>query len=222
MPQLNPDGNGIDSDEAGILAVGNMNKSGLAAQLRSLIRRRFRQRDEPFRQRLLEVAQEYSRRGVLNSSLTVKAMHAELEREFKESASECVKVAMDLMASRPTVLALVPQSGEIQRVCAASLSERKAALEGMLRGASANVLASLGNSSFTAPYLSLSDALLQGQRDHAWLELRAKSRDLFWLKLNRMLKLWPVLVLVVGLLSSYLARVEIAEAWNSLWDRVVG
>ena len=197
-------------------------KNGLEGQLRSLIRWRVQQRDERFRGRLVEVAQEHNRRGILNSSHTVRAMHAELEREFEESAGECVKAAVDVMASRPTIFALLPQVQKVQRVCSDSLSERKATLEEILRGASASILASLSNSSFTAPYRSLSDALVQGQRERVRLELRTKTRDLFWLKLNRMLKLWPLLLLVGGLLSSYLARVEIAEVWNSLWDRVVG
>ena len=60
------------------------------------------------------------------------------------------------------------------------------------------------------------------------MELRTKQRELFWLKLNRMLKLLPflklraLLIVVVIVVLSYFGRVEIVEAWKSLRDGVVG
>ena len=79
----------------------------------------------------------------------------------------------------------------------------------------------------TAPYRSLSDSFVQLQFENACVELRTKRRGLFWLKLNRMLKLlpllklraWLVVAVVAGL--SYLGCVEIVEVWNSMRDRVV-
>ena len=160
------------------------------------------------------------------SSTTVVAMHAELEREFKESATECVKAAVDIMASRPTVL-LVPREQKVQRVCSDALSERRAGLEAIFQGASASILASLINAGMTAPYRSLSDSFVQLQFENACVELRTNRRGLFWLKLNRILKLlpllklraWLVVAVVAGL--SYLGCVEIVEVWNSMRDRVV-
>ena len=159
------------------------------------------------------------------SSTTVVAMHAELEREFKESATECVKAAVDIMASRSTVL-LVPREQKVQRVCSDALTERKAGLEAIFQGAAASILASLINAGMTAPYRSLSDSFVQLQFENACVELRMKRRELFWLKLNRMLKLlpflklrgWLVVAVVAGL--SYLGCVEIVEVWNSMRDRV--
>ena len=84
------------------------------------------------------------------------------------------------------------------------------------------------NTDLTAPYRSLSDSFVQLQFENACVELRTKQRELFWLKLNRMLKLLPflklralLLVAVVAVLS-YFGRVEIVEVWTSMRDRVVG
>ena len=131
-------------------------KNRFEGQFESLIRRRFQERDRHFRGRLVEVKQEHNRRGILMSSITVVAMHAELEREFKESATECVKAAVDVMANRPTAL-LVPRKQKVRRVCSDALSERKAVLEAIFQGASASILASLSNTGLTAPYRSLSE-----------------------------------------------------------------
>ena len=202
-------------------------KNGFEGQFESLIRRRFQERDRHFRGRLVEVKQEHSRRGILMSSITVVAMHAELEREFKESATECVKAAVDVMANRPTAL-LVPRKQKVRSVCSDALSERKAVLEATFQGASASILASSSNTGLTAPYRLLSDSIVQLQFENTCVELRTKQRELFWLKLNRMLKLLPFLKLRASLLVavvaglSYWGHVEIVEVWKSVHDRVVG
>ena len=202
-------------------------KNGFEGQFESLIRRRFQEREKHFRGRLVEVKQEHNRRGILMSSITVVAMHAELEREFKESATECVKAVVYVMANRPTAL-LVPRKQKVRRVCSDALSERKAVLEATFQGASASILTSLSNTGLTAPYRSLSDSVVQLQFKNACVELRTKQRELFWLKLNRMLKLLPFLklraLLLVAVVAglSYLGRVEIVEVWKSMRDRVVG
>ena len=79
-------------------------KNSFERQVESLIRQRFRERDRRFNGRL--VMQEYNGRGILTSTITVGAMHAELEREFEQSAAECVKAAVDTITSRPTALLL--------------------------------------------------------------------------------------------------------------------
>lgn len=142
----------------------------------------------------MEVKQEHNRRGLLMSSITVVAMHAELEREFKESASECVKAAVDVMVSRPTAL-LVPRQQKTWRVCSDALLERKASLEAIFQEASASILTSLINTGMTAPYRSLSDSFVQLRFENACAELQTKQRELFWLKFNRILNLSPLLKL---------------------------
>ena len=169
-------------------------KNGFEGQFESVIRRRFQERNRHFRRRLGEVKQEHNRRGILRSSISVVAMHAELERDFRESATECVKAAVDVMANRPTAL-LVPRNQKVLRVCSDAMSERKAALEAIFQEALASILASLRNTGLTAPYRSLSDNFVQLQFENACVELRTKQRELFWLKLNRMLKLLPFLKL---------------------------
>ena len=201
-------------------------KSGFEGQVESLIRRRFQERDRHFSRCLVEVKQEHNRRGILTSSITVVAMHAELEREFKESAIQCVKAAVDVMASWPTAL-LVPRKQKVLRVCSDALSARKASLETIFERASASILTSLISTGMTAPYRSLSDSFVQLQFENACVELGTKQRELFWLKLNRMLKLLPILKLrvwlVVAIVSglSYLGRVEIVEVCTSIRDWVV-
>ena len=124
-------------------------KNGFEGQFVSLIRRRFQERDRHFRGRFVEVKQEHNRRGILRSSITVVAMHAELEQEFKESATEGVKAAVDVMADRPTTL-LVPRKQKVRRVCSDALSERKAVLEAIFQETSASILASLSNTGLAA------------------------------------------------------------------------
>lgn len=63
-------------------------KNEFASQFESLIRNRFQERNGHFSARLLEVNQEHNRQEILMSSITVRAMHAELDREFMESATE--------------------------------------------------------------------------------------------------------------------------------------
>ena len=152
----------------------------------------------------MEVKQEHNRRGILMSSITVMAMHAELEHEFKESATECVKAAVDVMASWPTAL-LVPRKQKVRRVCSDALSVRKAGLEVIFERASASILTSLINTGMTAPYRSLSDSFVQLQFENAYVELGTKQRELFWLKLNRMLKLLPLLKLRAWLVVAIVA-----------------
>ena len=192
-------------------------RNGFGSQFESLIRRRFQERDKNFRASLVAVKQEHNRRGILRSSMTVVAMHAEVEREFKESATECVKTLVDAMENRTTALP-VPGVRKILRLCTDALTERKAALDATYRSASATILASLSNSGISAPYRSLSDSFVQLQCENASVELRTKKRGLFWLKVNRMLKLLTLVgALVAG--AAYLKRVEIAEMWMSLLDR---
>ena len=194
-------------------------KTGFGRQFESLIRRRFQERDTYFSARLEEVKREHNRRRILTSSMTVVAMHAELKREFRNSATECVKALADAMEHRPTAL-LVPRKRKVQRLCSDALSKRKADLEATFQGASARIVASLSNSSITAPYRSLNDRFVQLQCENACVELRTKQRELFWAKL---LKLRAVLVFVVVVAGgSYLERAEIAEVWKGLRDSVEG
>lgn len=193
--------------------------TGFGRQFESLIRRRFQERERQFHARLEKVRREHNRRKVLTSSMTVVAMHAELEREFMESATACVKTA-DAMGNRPTAL-LVPRKQKVLRLCSNALSKRKADLNATFQGASGRIVASLRNSSITAPYRSLSDSFVQLQCENAYVELQTKQRQLFWSKL---LKLHAVLVFVVfvgGLAwGSYAKRAEIAEVWKSLRNSV--
>ena len=192
-------------------------KNGFGRQFEPLIRRRFQERDRHFSDRLMKVKTEHNRRNVLTSSMTVAAMHAELEREFSESATECVKTLADAMENRPTAW-LVPRQRKILRLCFDALSKRKVDLDATFQGASGRIVASLRNSSMTAPYRSLSDSFVQLRCENAYVELRTKQRELFWSKL---LKLHLVLALVVGVAwTAYSERAEIAEAWKSLCDSV--
>ena len=190
-------------------------KTGVESQFESLIGQRFKERDRHFSARLLAVKQEHNRRGLLTSSSTVEAMHAELEREFEESATECVKALAEVMESRPTALP-VPPKRKVVRLCSDALSERRVALDATHQGASANIAASLLSDSMITPHRSLSDSFVQLQCENAFVELRAKQRELFWSKLKRM-KLGAALVAaVVGGMVSYLGGAEIAEVWQSL------
>ena len=192
-------------------------KTEFGRRFESLIRRRFQERDRHFHSRLAKVRREHNRRKVLTSSMTVVAMHAELEREFRKSATECVKVLADAMKNRPTAL-LVPQMRKVLCLCSHALSKRKADLDATFQEASASIVASLRSSGITAPYRSLSDSFVQLQCENVYVELRTKQRKLFWSKL---LKLHAVLVVVVGVAwGSYLERAEIAEVWKSLRDSV--
>ena len=103
-------------------------KNGFGRQFEPLIRRRFQERDRHFSARLVEVKRKHNCRRIRTSSMTVVAMHAELEREFRESATECVKALADAMENRPTAL-LVPQIRKVLCLCSDALSERKADLD---------------------------------------------------------------------------------------------
>ena len=52
------------------------------------------------------------------------------------------------------------------------------------------------------------------------MELAAKQREFFWLKAKRLLKLLPLVVALVALLS-YLGD-EIVGVWEGLRDRIAG
>ena len=195
-------------------------KNGFESQFESLIRTRFQDRDTRFMARLVKVKQEHNSRGLLTSSTTVVAMHAELEREFKESANECVKAAVELMASQSTASLWASRKRRVQRACAEAISKRRGALEGIFDGAAANVLSSLSNSGLTGPYRSLTDRFVELQRENACMELAAKQREFFWLKAKRLLKLLPLVVALVALLS-YLGD-EIVGVWEGLRDRNAG
>ena len=109
-------------------------KNGFESQFESLIRRRFQDRDTRFGACLVKVKQEHNRRGPLMSSMTVAAMHGELEREFRESANECVAVAAEVMASQSTAFLWASRKQRVQRVCADAISKRRGALEGIFHG----------------------------------------------------------------------------------------
>ena len=192
-------------------------KIGFESQFASLIRRRFQDRDTRFLARLVKVKQEHSSRGLLMSSSTVVAMHAELEREFKESANECVRAAVELLASQSSASLWASRKQRVQRACADAISKRRGALEGIFNGAVANVLNSLSNSGLTGPYRSLTDKFVELQRENACMELAAKQREFFWLKAKRLLKLLPLVVALVALLA-YLGD-EIVPVWEGLRDR---
>ena len=198
-------------------------KNGFRSQFERLIRKRFQERDRQFSARLLKVKREHSRWGILTSSTTVGAMYAELEREFKESTTECVEALVDAMENRPTALP-DPWKRTILRLCSDALSERRATLDATYQGASAIILASLNNRDMTAPYRSLSDNFVQVQRENAFVELRKKKRELFWLNVRRMRMLLLLAGAVIGAVvaaASYLGRDKITEMWTSLLDRVL-
>lgn len=196
--------------------------TGFGRQFESLIRRRFQERDRQFHARLEKVRREHNRRKVLTSSMTVVAMHAELEREFMESATACVKALADVMGNRPTAL-LVPRKQKVLRLCSNALSKRKADLNATFQGASGKIVASLRNSSITAPYRSPSDSFVQLQCENAYVELQTKQRQLFWSKLLKLRAVLMFVVFVGGLAwGSYAKRAEIAEVWKSLRNSVEG
>ena len=192
-------------------------KGGLKSRFEVLIQRRFQQRDRGFVARLLAVKQEHNRRGILMSSITVAAMHRELEGEFEESATACVKTLAELMENRPTAL-LVPGKGKVVRLCSNALLARKIALDVAFQGASANIEASLIGS-MTAPHRSLSDSFVELQIENACEELRTRQRKLFWSKLKRM-KLGVALVVALVAAISYLGRAEIAALWKSFGGEI--
>lgn len=196
-------------------------KNGFEARFQSLIRRRFKVRDTRFLACLVKVKQEHNSRGLLMSSMTVVAMHGELEREFKESAEECVKAAVELMASQSTASLLASRRQRVQRACSEAISKRRGALEGIFHGAAASVLNSLRNSSLTAPYRTLTDSFVELQRENAFVELTAKQREFFWLKTKRLLKLLPLVAAVLALVS-YLGRDEIVGVWEGIRDDNAG
>ena len=197
-------------------------KNGFGRRFESLIRQRFQERDRHFLVHLAEVRRKRDRCGVLASSMTVVDMHTELEREFRESATECVKALADAMENRPTAL-LVPRKQKVLRLCSDALSERKADLDATFQGESASIVASLRGSGIIAPYRSLSASFVQLHCENACVELQTKQRELFWSKL---LKLRAVLVFVVFVAGvawgSYSKRAEIAEVWKSLRASVEG
>ena len=195
-------------------------KSEFESQFESLIQRRFQDRDTRFLACLVKVKQEHNSRGLLMSSSTVVAMHAELEREFKESANECVKAAAELMASQSTASLWASRKQRVQRACADAISKRRGALEGIFNGAVASVLNSLSNGGLTGPHRSLTDKFVELQRQNACMELAAKQREFFWLKAKRLLKLWPLVVALVALLA-YLGD-EIVGVWEGLRDGNAG
>ena len=196
-------------------------KNGFEGQYESLIRRRFENRDTRFLECLVKVKQEHNSRGLLMSSHTVVAMHAEMEREFKESADECVRAAVELMASQSTASLWASRKQRVRRACAEAISKRRGALEGIFHGAAASVLNALRNSSLTAPYRSLSDSFVEIQRENAFVELTARQREFFWLKAKRLLKLLPLVAAVLALVS-YLGHDEIVGVWERLWDGNAG
>ena len=197
-------------------------KTGFGRQFESLIRRRFQERDRHFHARLEKVRREHNRRKVLMSSMTVAAMHAELERAFSESAIECVKTLADAMENRPTVW-LVPGQRKILRLCFDALSKRKADLDATFQEASGRIVASLRNSSITAPYCALSDSFVQLQCENAYVELRTKQCDLFWSKLMKLRAVLVFAVFVVGVAwGSYSKHAEVAEVWKSLRGSIEG
>ena len=63
----------------------------------------------------------------------------------------------------------------------------------------------------------MSDSFVELRRENAFVEFRAKQRELFCLKAKRLLKLLP-LVAAVLTLDSYLGDDEIVRVWERLWD----
>ena len=201
---------------------GSQVKNGFGNRLEALIRARFGERSRDFSARLLKVKEAHNRRGVLISSMTVVAMHAELQREFRESATECEKALVDTMQSRPTVL-LAPRERTILRLCSDALAERRTALDAAYQEATATIVASLSNKAMIAPYRLLSDDFVQLQCENVCVELRTKKRELFWLKVQRTTKLLALVGTVVGVVAaaaSLLGGLEVTEIWKSLFDRI--
>ena len=109
----------------------------------------------------------------------------------------------------------------ILSLCSDALSERRAALDATYQRESAVILASLTNSAMTAPYRCLGDNFVQLHCENAFVELRTKKRELFWLKVKRMRMLLPLVGGVVAV-ASYLWRDKIGEMWTGLLDRFLG
>ena len=196
-------------------------KNNFKRQFESLIQQRSRERDRKFNARLVEVMQEHNRRGILMSSIAVVAMHRELERELRESADECVRATVDIMTGRPTVLPL-PRKRAVVRVCLNMLARRKAALEGIFLSRARNIFASLSNSSFIGPYRSLSEDFVELQRQNARVKLLARHSELFWLKLNRVQKLVPLLklrplIVLAAMVVLYFGGFEIAQSLKEFY-----
>ena len=99
-------------------------------------------------------------------------------------------------------------------------------MEAIFQGRTRSIFASLSNSGLTAPYRLLSDSFFQLQCENASVELRSKHSELFWLKLNRIQKLFPwsklrPWVIVAALAGVYFGRFEIAEAWKDFHGRIM-
>lgn len=155
------------------------------SQFDRLARLRFQERDKQFRARLLKVKDEHNARGILMSSLTVRAMHVEVERELQESAAECVDTAMAVMKGGLDALVLPPRS-VVLRVCANALSVRRLRLDSTLKGQSAPILP---GSPLAAPFRALDDSFVELQQANAHVTLRSKYDELSWWRLKGLLML---------------------------------
>ena len=188
-------------------------------RLEALLEKRFRERDRRFNERLVEVQQEYHSRGILFSSVSVKAMHAEFESEFAGSAAESVRAAVDVMRSGQSTL-LLPRRRSLLRYCSAVLSRRKDSLQTIFDGPASKILGCLSDG-MTAPYQSLSENFFELHVQNACVELGAKHSELFWSRLDRVSKLLAFvklrhLVIAVALATPYVLRAEITGAWEYL------
>ena len=168
--------------------------------------------------------QEHSRRGILHSSITIVAMHGELEREFRESGAECVRAAVDVLKGRATALPL-PGKRTVLEVCSNTLQRRRAGIQEIFLSRARNIFDSLSHSGLTAPYRSLSDDFVQLQCQNASMEIRAKHSKLFWSKIDRIQKLVPLLKLRTwmywaALVVLFVGGIEIADSVMNFIGRV--
>ena len=120
----------------------------------------------------------------------------------------------------------LPRKRRVLSVCLGVLSRRKEVVEEIFQQQARTILASLINHSMSAPYRSLSKDYRQLLFENARVELLAKHNELFWLRLNRMLKLFPLLKLrslVIGLAAAvlYFGRFEIVGLWEDLHGLIV-
>ena len=116
-----------------------------------LLRLRFDEKNRRMIERFTEEKQRLNARGLLNSSLTVQAMHKVLEMELRESAGTVVATAIDIISKNKLLLA----EAKLQDFCAEALLKRKDEIESLYLSNVRHIEQGLQNKAMLQPYMSL-------------------------------------------------------------------
>ncbi len=185
-------------------------------EFESLLRLRFKEHDKQLLESLVRVKQEHNGRGLLYSSLTVVAMHKEIENELLKSTSKCVLTLTELMQNRSSIK-LCPFRRKAEKLCITALSKRKAELDSVCKFNTDSIVNSLENKGMVSEYRALNNEFVQLQFENARVELRSKHREIFWAKLKRM-RLGIVLVVTLATTLAYLGINGLPKAWDLFQD----